>query len=251
MRGFCKTSIILIALLFSFLCQQTRAAQIKDAESATHGYDAAKYQITDTYTFPGFELIQVNLPVLSHYSYLVVSDAKTLIVDPGRDIEFYLDLIKKRSLSVVGIFLTHSHADFVAGHMEMVKAVNCPIYQSAKSNAKYKIEPAVEGSTIDVGRAKVRFIDTPGHVIDGTSAEVYGTNKNTPELILTGDYLFVGGVGRPDLVESTTSSTSPPQPSERSEHQIHTFSILIAQNLSLRFCRNCRSRRNTLNTTPL
>jgi len=206
MRSSCKKSTILIALLFSFFCRQIHAAQIKDAESATHGYDAAKYQITDTYTFPGFELIQVNLPVLSHYSYLVVSDAKTLIVDPGRDIEFYLDLIKKRSLTVVGIFLTHSHADFVAGHMEMVKAVNCPIYQSAKSNAKYKIEPVGEGTTIEVGRAKVRFIDTPGHVIDGTSAEVYGIGKKTPELILTGDYLFVGGVGRPDLVESTTSS---------------------------------------------
>ena len=206
MRNSCKKSIFLVALVFSVLCRQTQAAQIKDAESATHGYDAAKYQITDTYAFPGFELIQVNLPVLSHYSYLVVSDAKTLIVDPGRDIEFYLDLIKKRSLSVVGIFLTHSHADFVAGHMEMVKAVNCPIYQSAKSNAKYKIEPVGEGTTIEVGGAKVRFIDTPGHVIDGTSAEVYGTVKKTPELILTGDYLFVGGVGRPDLVESTTSS---------------------------------------------
>ncbi len=206
MRGSCKKSSILVVLVFSVLCRQTHAAQIKDAESATHGYDAAKYQITDTYVFPGFELIQVNLPVLSHYSYLVVSDAKTLIVDPGRDIEFYLDLIKKRSLSVVGIFLTHSHADFVAGHMEMVKAVNCPIYQSAKSNAKYKIEPVGEGTTIEVGRAKVRFIDTPGHVIDGTSAEVYGIGKKTPELILTGDYLFVGGVGRPDLVESTTSS---------------------------------------------
>ena len=72
----------------------SQAAQIKDTESATHGYDAASYQIVDTYEFDGFNLIQINLPVLSHYSYFLVSDTKVLVVDPGRDIDFYIDLIK-------------------------------------------------------------------------------------------------------------------------------------------------------------
>ena len=180
-------------------------AAIKDVESAGHGTDASQYQIVDTYKFTVSELVQINLPVLSHYSYLLISDGKTLIVDPGRDVQFYSDLIKERSLSVSGIFLTHSHADFVAGHMELVKLFNCPIYQSAKSGAKYKIEPISDGTTLQVGRALVRFIDTPGHVLDGTSATV-GPTKDSPELILTGDFLFVGGVGRPDLVAGTTSS---------------------------------------------
>lgn len=187
-------------------CSLTLQAAIKDTESTTHGYDAASYQIVDTYQFDGFKLIQINLPVLSHYSYFLISDNKVLVIDPGRDIDFYVDLIKKQSLSVAGVFLTHSHADFVAGHMEMVKAFNCPIYQSAKSQAIYKIEAIEDGTVLQVGQAKVQFIDTPGHVIDGTSAVVFSPGKAEPQLILTGDYLFVGGVGRPDLVAGTTSS---------------------------------------------
>ena len=180
-------------------------AATKDAESASHGTDASQYQIVDTYKFTRYELVQINLPVLSHYSYLLTSDGKTLIIDPGRDVQFYSDLIRQKNLSVAGVFLTHSHADFVAGHMELVKLFNCPIYQSAKSGAKYRIEPIADGTTLQVGGAVVEFIDTPGHVLDGTSATV-GPTKDSPELILTGDFLFVGGVGRPDLVAGTTSS---------------------------------------------
>ncbi|HPS56336.1 MAG TPA: rhodanese-like domain-containing protein, partial [Sedimentisphaerales bacterium] len=137
---------------------------------------------------------------------IVISQGKALIVDPGRDIYAYADLVKKENLSVEGVFLTHSHADFVAGHMELVKVFNCPIYQSAKSNAEYKIVPVEEGTTIEIGNARIKFIETPGHVIDGLSALVRSSGKEIPELILTGDYLFVGGVGRPDLVQGTTSA---------------------------------------------
>jgi len=192
-------------VMLSLLVNGTGLAAIKDAESASHGTDASQYQIVEAYKFSGYDLIQINLPVLSHYSYLLVSDGKAMIVDPGRDVQFYENLIKEKNLSVSGIFLTHSHADFVAGHMELVKLFGCPIYQSAKSQAKYKIEPIADGSTLQMGKAFIRFLDTPGHVLDGTSA-VVGPTKDSPELILTGDFLFVGGVGRPDLVAGTTSS---------------------------------------------
>jgi hydroxyacylglutathione hydrolase len=191
--------------VMSLLIVSIGRGAIKDAESASHGDDASRYQIVETYRFTGYDLIQINLPVLSHYSYLLVSDGKTLIVDPGRDVQFYVDLVREKNLSVAGVFLTHSHADFVAGHMELVKIFNCPIYQSAKSAAKYKIEPIADGITLQVGKTLVEFLDTPGHVLDGTSATV-GPTKGSPELILTGDFLFVGGVGRPDLVAGTTSS---------------------------------------------
>ena len=191
--------------VISLLIVSPSMGAIKDAESVSHSTDASQYQIVETYKFTGYELIQVNLPVLSHYSYLLVSDGKTLIVDPGRDVQFYADLINKRNLSVFGVFLTHSHADFVAGHTELVKLYDCPVYQSVKSGARYKIEPMAEGSTLQMGKAFMRFLDTPGHVLDGTSA-VVGPAKDSPELILTGDFLFVGGVGRPDLVAGTTSS---------------------------------------------
>jgi len=196
----CLVNVFLVCLIAN-----VGTAAIKDAESATHGTDASQYQIVDTYKFTGYELVQINLPVLSHYSYMLISDGKTLIVDPGRDVQFYADLVNEKSLSVSGIFLTHSHADFVAGHMELVRLFDCPIYQSVKSGAKYKIEPVKDGTTLQFGKSFIKFIDTPGHVLDGTSATV-GPNKDSPELILTGDFLFVGGVGRPDLVAGTTSS---------------------------------------------
>ena len=104
---------------------------------------------------------------------MLVSDDKVLVVDPGRDIDFYVDLIKKQSFTVVGVFLTHSHADFVAGHMEMVKAFKCPVYQSAKSQAAYKIEAIEDGTILQIGQAKVQFIDTPGHVIDVWKVKYY------------------------------------------------------------------------------
>ncbi len=192
--------------LIGLICVCAPGAQIKDTESATHGDSASLYQITESYAYAGFTLIQINLPVLSHYSYMIVSDGKALMVDPGRDIQFYLDTARAQDFRIVGIFLSHSHADFVAGHMEMVKAVNCPIYQSPLSHAEYKIEPVTDGSTLQVGQAKVAFIDTPGHVIDGTSALVYSPGKTDPECMLSGDYLFVGSVGRPDLVAGTTSA---------------------------------------------
>ncbi len=198
-----KLSVLMLGLLASSMLS---AAVIKDTESATHGFDASQYQITETYEYPGFKLIQINLPVLSHYSYILASDGQALVVDPGRDIQFYLDTVQQQGLKIIGVFLTHSHADFVAGHMEMVKAVECPIYQSAKSKAEYKIQEIADGTVIQVGQAKVVSIDTPGHVIDGTSALVYSPGQTDPALMLSGDYLFVGSVGRPDLVVGTTSA---------------------------------------------
>jgi len=205
MENKCNFRYFAWVAVMSLLITSPSMGAIKDAESTSHGTDASQFQIVETYKFTGYELIQINLPVLSHYSYLLVSDGKTLVVDPGRDVQFYADLVKEKNLSVSGIFLTHSHADFVAGHMELVKLFNCPIYQSLKSGAKYKAEPIADGITLQVGKAFVGFLDTPGHVLDGTSATV-GPTKDSPELILTGDFLFVGGVGRPDLVAGTTSS---------------------------------------------
>jgi len=194
-------------LMLSIISPGTWAAQIKDSESATHGVDASKYYIVDTYEFPGFKLIQLELPVLSIYSYMLISDGEALVVDPCRDIFVFLDIAKKEGVKITGVYLSHSHADFVAGHMEMVNAVNCPIYQSHISGAKYPFKPLKEGSTIRVGKALVKFIETPGHTPDGMCGLVYGPdNPDVPELVLTGDVLFVGSVGRPDLMGGTTSA---------------------------------------------
>ena len=195
-----------LLLLFTFH-PGAMAAQIKDSESATHGVDASKYYIVDTYRFPGFKVIQLELPVLSIYSYMLVSEGKALVVDPCRDISIFLDIAKKEGLKIIGVYLTHSHADFVAGHMELVNALKCPVYQSHISGVKYPFEPLKEGSEVRVGKAVVKFIETPGHTPDGMCALVYGPdNPDAPELMFTGDVLFVGSVGRPDLMGGTASA---------------------------------------------
>jgi len=201
-----KLAAVVIVFFFFVLMAEAYSSAIKDSESATHGDEASSYQIVDTYEFPDFKLLQINLAVLSHYSYMLVSEGDALIVDPGRDVQFYIDTANSLKAKITGIFLTHSHADFVAGHMELVSKTGCPVYQSGLSNAEYLIEPIKEGTTLTLGKAKIVFMDTPGHVIDGTSALVYSEGKTDPEFMLSGDYLFVGSVGRPDLVTGTTSA---------------------------------------------
>jgi hydroxyacylglutathione hydrolase len=193
---------IVLAICFSLAITSIAwGAEIKDSESATHGSDASTHRIVATYSFPGFEVVQFTLPVLSVYTYLLISDGEALLVDPVRDISFYLETAKKKGAKIKGVYLTHSHADFIAGHTEMKKALNVPIYQSHKSGAQYPINAVDENSSVKVGSAKLKFIDTPGHTPDGQCCAVYSkAAPDTPKLLFTGDVLFVGSVGRPDLM---------------------------------------------------
>ncbi len=198
---------VLFALISSIIVTGTWAAQLNDSESSTHKADASIYYVVDTYEFPGFKLIQFELPVLSLYSYMLVSDGEALVVDPCRDISTFLDTAAKEGVRITGVYLTHSHADFVAGHRELHHAVRCPIYQSHISGVSYPFKALKEGSTIQVGKARIEFIETPGHTPDGMCALVYGPgDSKVPRLALTGDVLFVGSVGRPDLMSGTLSA---------------------------------------------
>ena len=201
--GFYRNCLpILLGVLL--LAGTSTAAGIKDSESASHSVDASSHRIVDTYVFPGFKVVQFELPVLSIYSYMLISGDKALMVDPVRDVFTYLDVAKKENARIIGVYLSHSHADFIAGHMEMVRATDCPVYQNEKSGAKYKIEPLKDGSELAVEEATLRFIQTPGHTPDGMCALVYSKSApETPQLMFTGDVLFVGSVGRPDLLEGT------------------------------------------------
>ncbi|MDQ7784608.1 MAG: rhodanese-like domain-containing protein [Desulfomonilaceae bacterium] len=197
----------LLICIFAAPFNTAWGAEIKDSESATHGSDASMHRIVDSYAFPGFKVIQITLPVLSVYSYLLVSQGEALLVDPVRDVSFYLETAKKEGARIKGVYLTHSHADFIAGHTEMKKALNVPIYQSHKSGAGYPINAVDEKSSVNVGSATLKFLDTPGHTPDGQCCAVYSKeNSDAPKLLFTGDVLFVGSVGRPDLLEGTVSA---------------------------------------------
>lgn len=200
---------LLILSLVVCLFPYSPARAVRDTESTSHADSAAFYQVVDTYHYPGFKVIQFKLAVLSHYSYLLISDGQALVVDPGRDVYAYLEAAKKENATIQGVFLTHSHADFVAGHMELAKTLNCPIYTSAAGGAEYPHKPLQDGSTLRLGKAFLRFAATPGHTPDGLCAYVYSSGQeDTPQLLFTGDTLFVGSVGRPDLLGDKVSAAA-------------------------------------------
>jgi rhodanese-related sulfurtransferase/glyoxylase-like metal-dependent hydrolase (beta-lactamase superfamily II) len=202
-----RVMILIVTLLMQLSIPPGHAAGIKDSESASHDTDAASYSVVNTYFFSNFRVIQLTLPVLSTYCYLLISDSEALAVDPGRDISAILRTAEKEKVTIKGVYLTHSHADFIAGHLEMATALKCPIYQSKNSGAAYSIHPLSDGDRIAVGAASVKFIATPGHTPDGMCALVSGKNSpDATEAMFTGDVLFVGSMGRPDLLEGSTSA---------------------------------------------
>jgi glyoxylase-like metal-dependent hydrolase (beta-lactamase superfamily II)/rhodanese-related sulfurtransferase len=196
------------ALALCLAGSAVRAAAVKDAEAASHGDTAATQTFVKSYQFPGVKVLQYNLAVLSHYSYFVVSGPEALLVDPDRDIQVYLDTAKKEGWTIKGVFLTHSHADFVAGHSELAKAFGCPIYQHKESGVHYAITALSDQQTLPWGEVLLQFLTTPGHTPDGMSALIFDkTNKTKPCAILTGDTLFVGSIGRPDLMGGTMAAS--------------------------------------------
>jgi hydroxyacylglutathione hydrolase len=203
------TILIFFSIFLLIFGTQGFAGTLKDTESASHSDSASNYDIVDTYTYPGFRIIQFNLTVLSHYSYLLISGNQALVVDPGRDVSTYLEVAQKEKADIKGILLTHSHADFVAGHTELAQKADCPVFISAKADAGYPHTPLKDGSTIPIGSAELQILETPGHTLDCTTAIVYSTvDGKKQQAAFTGDTLFVGSIGRPDLMGGTISAAA-------------------------------------------
>ena len=148
-------------------------------------------------------LHQFYLNCLAHASY-VVGDEHTgiaAVVDPQRDIEQYLAFAEERGLRLAHVILTHFHADFIAGHLELRDRVGAAIYLGAAAQAEFAFTPLADGARIDMGRVRLQAIETPGHTPESISLAVYDRDRSEtePHAVLTGDTLFVGDVGRPDL----------------------------------------------------
>lgn len=148
-------------------------------------------------------LKQFYLNCLAHASYLVGDDAtKTAaVIDPQRDIDQYLAFAQEHGLQIRHVFLTHLHADFVAGHLELRDRVGATIYLGARASAEYAFTPLGDGAVVEFGRVRLQAIETPGHTPESISIAVYDLDRSDrePYAVLTGDTLFVGDVGRPDL----------------------------------------------------
>src|SRR5438094_9384580 len=151
-------------------------------------------------------LHQFYLNCLAHASYLVGDEqTKTAaVVDPQRDIDQYLSFAGEHGLRIAHVFLTHLHADFIAGHLELRDRAGATIYIVAAAKAEYAFTPMKDGDRVEFGRVRLQAIETPGHTPESISIAVYDLTRSAtePHAVLTGDTLFVGDVGRPDLRSS-------------------------------------------------
>lgn len=146
---------------------------------------------------------QFYLPCLAHASY-IIGDEQTgtaAVVDPQRDTDQYIAFAAEHALKIKHVFLTHLHADFVAGHLELRDRVGATIYLGAAAKAKYAFTPLHDSDIVEFGRVRLKILETPGHTPESISILVYDLNASDaqPHAVLTGDTLFIGDVGRPDL----------------------------------------------------
>jgi hydroxyacylglutathione hydrolase len=145
---------------------------------------------------------QFYLGCLAHASYLVGDEGTGIaaVVDPQRDIEQYLTFAGQHKLAIKHVFLTHFHADFIAGHLELRDRVGAQIYLGRAAKAGYSFTPLADHTVVEFGRVRLEALETPGHTPESVSLLVYDLNvSGVPHAVLTGDTLFIGDVGRPDL----------------------------------------------------
>ena len=148
-------------------------------------------------------LKQYYLGCLAHASYLIADEAsgRAVVVDPQRDIQQYLADAERLGARILHVFLTHFHADFIAGHLELRDRCGAEIRLGARAQAEYPFVPMKDGDTIEFPEVRLQVLETPGHTIESISILVFDLHKDAdkPYAVLTGDTLFIGDVGRPDL----------------------------------------------------
>jgi len=146
---------------------------------------------------------QFYLPCLAHASYVIGDEATgtAAVVDPQRDTDQYIAFAAEHGLKIKHVFLTHLHADFIAGHLELRDRVGAAIYLGAAAKAGYAFTPMHDGEILEFGRVRLKALETPGHTPESISILIYDLNVSDaqPYAVLTGDTLFIGDVGRPDL----------------------------------------------------
>jgi hydroxyacylglutathione hydrolase len=148
---------------------------------------------------------QFYLGCLAHASYLLASEGEAVVVDPQRDVELYLKAAADHGLTIRHIFETHLHADFVSGHKELAARTGATIYMGAQAGATFPHVPVRDGFELKFGQASIRVLETPGHTTESICLVVTEGEKSAqPWAVLTGDTLFIGDVGRPDLSPTHT-----------------------------------------------
>jgi hydroxyacylglutathione hydrolase len=148
---------------------------------------------------------QLYTSCLSEAAYYIESEGEVAIIDPLRDTEEYIALAKERNAGIKYIFETHFHADFVSGHLDLSKQTGAPIIYGPGAKTNFKIYNSTDGEIFKLGKISFEVLHTPGHTIESTCYLLRDENDK-PHAIFTGDTLFVGDVGRPDLSSGDLSS---------------------------------------------
>lgn len=150
---------------------------------------------------------QFYLGCLAHASYLMASEGEAVVVDPQRDVELYLTAAAQRGVTIRHIFESHLHADFISGHRELAARTGATIYMGAQAGATFPHVSVRDGFELKFGKVLIRVLETPGHTPESICLVVTDEQKSSePWAVLTGDTLFIGDVGRPDLSPQHTSA---------------------------------------------
>jgi glyoxylase-like metal-dependent hydrolase (beta-lactamase superfamily II)/rhodanese-related sulfurtransferase len=149
---------------------------------------------------------QLYTGCLSEAAYYIESNGEAAIVDPLRDIDVYLQLAEERGAKIKFIFETHFHADFVSGHIDLAKSTGAPIVYGPGTETLFQAHIAKDGELFKVGDLTIEVLHTPGHTLE-SSCYLLKDSTGTPHCIFTGDTLFVGDVGRPDLAQKGNEIT--------------------------------------------
>jgi hydroxyacylglutathione hydrolase len=161
---------------------------------------------------------QFYLGCLAHASYMFASNGEAVVIDPQRDVEIYLEAAHKNGLAIRHIFETHLHADFVSGHKELARRTGAKIYVGAAAGATFDHVALYDGFELQVGKLCLSVLETPGHTPESVCLVLTnGEHGDEPWAVFTGDTLFVGDVGRPDLSPTHT----PPQLADMMYDSLH------------------------------
>ena len=144
---------------------------------------------------------------LAHFSYIVMSEGQIAVIDPARNPHPYYEYANLHDACIVAVIETHPHADFVSSHQEIAHTKEATVYASKLTGAAYKHQPFDEGDSIQIGEITLQALNTPGHSPDSISVLVKDEDGK-PKALFSGDTLFVGDVGRPDLRENVGNTTA-------------------------------------------
>jgi len=148
---------------------------------------------------------QLYTNCLAEAAYYIESDGEAAIIDPLRETEPYIELATKRGSAIKYVFETHFHADFVSGHIDLSRKANAPIIYGPNATTDYKVYNATDGEEFKLGKVKFRVLHTPGHTPESSCFLLFD-EQGKEHALFTGDTLFVGDVGRPDLLDGVMTS---------------------------------------------